>query len=55
MNETAADFVYTDKQIIFSFAYQHRADHSGRPLGLSHEMSSLARTLGSWDQIPLKA
>jgi hypothetical protein len=30
------------------------ADHSP-PRGLRHEMSSLARTLGSWVLIPLKA
>jgi hypothetical protein len=29
------------------------ADHSGR--GLTHELSSLARKLGSWVRIPLKA
>jgi hypothetical protein len=30
------------------------ADHSGR-CGLRHELSSLARTLGMWVRIPLKA
>jgi hypothetical protein len=30
------------------------ADRSGRPRGLRHELSSLARTLGSWVRIPLK-
>jgi hypothetical protein len=25
------------------------------PRGLRHELSSIARTLGSWDRIPLKA
>jgi hypothetical protein len=31
------------------------ADHSGRPRGLTHELSSLARKLGSWVRIPLEA
>jgi hypothetical protein len=31
-----------------------KADHSGRA-GLRHEMSSPARTLGTWIRIPLKA
>jgi hypothetical protein len=30
------------------------ADHSGRPRGVRHELSSLARTLRSWVRIPLK-
>jgi hypothetical protein len=35
--------------------YIRSSDHSGRPRSLRHELSSLARTLGSWIRIPLKA
>jgi hypothetical protein len=30
-------------------------DDTPQPRGLRHELSSLARTLGSWVRIPLKA
>jgi hypothetical protein len=36
-----------------AFQGQLSADHSGRAV-LRHELSSLARTLGSWVRIPLK-
>jgi hypothetical protein len=32
----------------------YRTARSQWPRGLSHELSSLARTLGSWIRIPLK-
>jgi hypothetical protein len=41
--------------LTFPALHTVRADHSGRPHGLRHEMSSPARTLGSWVRIPLKA
>jgi hypothetical protein len=41
--------------VIFSESYMLRSCPSQWPRGLRHELSSLARTLGSWVRIPLKA